>query len=512
MFAVWLAVVSYLAWVHLVWRDEVRALSLALQGNNVIAMLRGVHGEGHPALWYLLLRGTHTLVTSPKVLLLVSIIVVASAILLLVLRSPFSLPFVALTMFGRFSIYEYSVLARDYGISMLMLFLFAALYKRHWNRGCLLGVVLFLLANCNVHSVFFVVGLLVFWLVDILSSAADRPRLLRLYLYNSALAAIGIAACFLTVFPTFNDAALNSKSGGISFGVLFTGLALPGKQFIDVCFPGLLKLAKAVPLFGKPAVLWIIWILSSLVMFGSTLGLIRRTGAFLAALMSLFGLSLFFTAISPGGYRHQALWIVFMICIYWMAVPVDGRDATAPSDWRKPMTASLSRCGMSFFLLLLLLQLPAVSYKVIGIALNREQNASSVFVSHPELKQAVIIADPDFLVEALPYYVSNPTYLIREQRYGNAVRFTSKALLDLSLDDVLANARRLRQVTGKPVVILLCQKIDPSQPATVYPEGYDWTLSVTPQQARTFLSSTKLIERYAPVQTDEVYSVYVLDQ
>jgi hypothetical protein len=159
MFVAWLSVVSFLAWTHLVWRDEVRALSLALQGDNVIAMLKGLHGEGHPANWYLLLRATHVFVPRPEVLLLVSVLVAAVALLVLVLRAPFSLPFLALILIARFSIYEYSVMARNYGISMLLLFLFAALYERHRDRDCLLGVLLFLLANCNVHSVALAGGL-----------------------------------------------------------------------------------------------------------------------------------------------------------------------------------------------------------------------------------------------------------------------------------------------------------------------------------------------------------------
>jgi hypothetical protein len=44
MFVVWFGVVCFLAWTHLVWRDEVRA----------IAGRAGRHGEGHPVVWYLL--------------------------------------------------------------------------------------------------------------------------------------------------------------------------------------------------------------------------------------------------------------------------------------------------------------------------------------------------------------------------------------------------------------------------------------------------------------------------
>jgi hypothetical protein len=83
MFTSWLGMVLFLAWNHVVWRDEVRALSLALQGENVFAMLKGIHGEGHPAVWYLLLRIAHALVARPEVLQLVALIVASAAVVLL---------------------------------------------------------------------------------------------------------------------------------------------------------------------------------------------------------------------------------------------------------------------------------------------------------------------------------------------------------------------------------------------------------------------------------------------
>src|SRR5437868_3283871 len=60
LFAAWLGLIAWLCFNHVFWRDEIRALSLALSGNGVVEMLRNVHGEGHPALWYLILRGGHS--------------------------------------------------------------------------------------------------------------------------------------------------------------------------------------------------------------------------------------------------------------------------------------------------------------------------------------------------------------------------------------------------------------------------------------------------------------------
>jgi hypothetical protein len=189
IFCIWAAVVAYLAWKHVVWRDEVRALSFALQGNDFIAMLKGLHGEGHPAVWYLLLRSAHTLFARPEVLQIVAFIVAFASFLLLVRRSPFSLLFITLILFSHFAIYEYSVMARNYGISMLILFLLATTYKRYRDHGIMLGALLFLLANCNVHSVLLVGSFLMFWFFDCISNdKVYRPQFIKTFLVNASIA------------------------------------------------------------------------------------------------------------------------------------------------------------------------------------------------------------------------------------------------------------------------------------------------------------------------------------
>lgn len=514
LFMGWFGVVSFLAWTHLVWRDEVRALSLALGGNNIFAMLKGIHGEGHPAIWYLLLRAAHALVPRPEVLLLVAIVVAAAAMLILVLRAPFSLLFLTLLLLSPFSMYEYSVMARNYGISMLCVFLFAAFYERHRDRGCLLGVLLFLLANCNVPSSLLVGGLLLFWFVDIFfGETAIRPRNIRIFLYNAALAVLGVATCFITIFPTFNDAAVLAPSS-ITFNKLIFGIFLPALQFSS---------ASAQLKSGMPWLGWPLTIFMSLILFGSTLGLIRRTGAFVAALTTLVGFSLYFKIVYPGDYRHQALWLVLLICLYWIAAPRTVQETPAYPLRLNPYVSRLSTYGKRLFVLLLLLQLPHCIHEIIRITTDpvttlnnrvREESISAILAGHSGLKQAVIMADPDYLVETLPYYVSNPTYLMREQRYGNVVHFTRKAQLELSLGDVLTNARRIREETGRPVVILLSHEANPSLPAQLYQEGYDWEFSTTPEQARAFQLSTHLLKHhFGPVESpDEEYYAYVMDK
>ena len=175
LFGLWLAAVGALAWRHVIWRDEARALSFAIQGEDWIAMLRGLHGDGHPALWYFLLRSVHAITGRPEALGLVAFAVAVAAAWLLVWRSPFPRPLIGLILASHFFIYEFSVMARNYGIGMLILFALAIAYPKCRERGVALGALLFLLANCNVIATILAGAFLLFWFVE--SCGEDWPSL-----------------------------------------------------------------------------------------------------------------------------------------------------------------------------------------------------------------------------------------------------------------------------------------------------------------------------------------------
>jgi len=504
LFVVWLSLILFMASHHTVWRDEVRSLSLALQGDHVLEMLTGLRGEGHPALWYLLLRGAHSLVRSPVVLPLLSLVIAATAALLLLLSSPFRWWMVALLLLTHFSLFEYSVMARNYGISALLLFLLAHHYPRHRDRSVLPGILLLLLANTNAHSVLLVGAFLLFWLLDLLAEQGLRwTSALGAFLLNAALATVGIAASIVTIHPTYNDAALEGNLPQIP---LIEAVLVPGTVFTE--------LAPRLPWDAlSPDSLWT-HLLISLLMFGSLLGLVRSPGAFSAGLTALLALLLFFLKVYPAGYRHQALWLVFLVSLYWITgarhAETGLRDPTRPRSLRGPA----SSIGAALMLVLVALQVPNGVSEIARVAfdrtpLSRARDLAAFVAARSDLQDAIIIADPDFLVETLPYYLPNPTYLMRERRFGNVSRFTRNARLSLDLDDLLATARSLRAERGKPVLILLHEALDPSQPRT-YQSGYNWLLRTTPEQVRDFLASTRFLARFAPAHTDESFDLYLL--
>jgi hypothetical protein len=143
--------------------------------------------------------------------------------------------------------------------------------------------------------------------------------------------------------------------------------------------------------------------------------------------------------------------------------------------------------------------------------ISRSRDLGAFVATRQDLQDAIIIADPDYLVEPLSYYIPNLTYLLREQRFGNVAHFTRKAQLRLSLEDILATARRLRLQMGKPVMILLGQRLDPSSPPRTYKESYVWEFATTPEEVRSFLASTRFIKRFAEARSDESFDLYLLE-
>jgi len=200
----WGLVVAVTMSQHEFWRDEVRAFSLAMDAKSLPDLKVLLQNEGHPMLWHALLYAGYGLTGSKLVLPAASALICAAAVAIFVWSAPFPLWFRALFVFGGLPLYEYSVMARNYGISMLLLFVFARLYPSRDERPIALGAVLALLANTNVHSALLSCLLMGVWLWDVLVRERAAPfgkRALLVYCAG-ALLCTGVAFALWTVWPT----------------------------------------------------------------------------------------------------------------------------------------------------------------------------------------------------------------------------------------------------------------------------------------------------------------------
>ncbi|HEY0314406.1 MAG TPA: hypothetical protein VGC56_18170 [Allosphingosinicella sp.] len=501
LLALWVALSGFFTLRHVVWRDEMRALSLALTGDSVVGMIRAIHGEGHPALWYLLLRGAHTLAPVREVLPAIGWALTAAGAALFALRAPFRPVTLALVLFGAFFVFEYAAIARNYGIGMLVLFAVAALYPTRRDRGVTIGLLLALLCNTNVPCCVLAAMILGFWLVELLGEEGLRwgPKY-RLFLVNAAVAAAGAALCFATVFPTVHDAAVIVHPHGIGPGLVLSALFTPALSFWDFVPPFLPNSSAGAALFG-------------ILMFGSLLGLLRAPAAFLSALAAMLTFELFFQIVYPGYYRHQSLYLCYLVAMYWLAAA--GRGGRWPPRWRvAERFGRATGVGETLFMLLLGLQvlttLSMLSTDLGGYPYSRARDLAELLRGE-KLDRAIVLTDPDMFAEAFPYYMPQaPLYLMRPQRFGTVVQFTRRGVrLELSPDDYLADAQRLRAQAGRPVVLVIQHRLRTDKPTRTKEVNF-WYFSTTPDQVRRFQAATRKIADFAPVVSDETYEVYVL--
>lgn len=487
LFAAWLALVAWLLARHVLWRDEVRAFSLALSGSDIAEMLRNIHGEGHPALWYLILRTTYDMFPYREVLPVAGAVIGIAAMALFAFRAPFRLPIIALVLFSLFGAFEYVVLARNYGFSALVMFALAALYPRVKDT-LWFGLILAILCNTNVPSCLLAAAFLLFRFAEMLT-ASERPagRDWLVLGANAILALIGALLCFVTVYPPLNGGAVSSNFGGIGGGSLVDALLDGRKGFSNL-------------------VLNVGGLLPTILLWASCLAFIRRPPALIAALAALVGLKLFFYFVYPSAYRHEALFIVFLLSLHWMS-----SEALVGASPRTSWVRAVQAAGTLSFLLLLLAQpldlVRPLYLQMTGVPYSRSADAGRI-LRDPQLSRAIVMADPDVMLEPLPYYAGNPLWFLREARFGPLFLRTRDDRRQISLDTILGDATRLHQRTGRPVVFLSHLQFQDARPERHMMMYGDATM-LTPESVRRFRASTRLIARLRPAISDETYDLYV---
>ena len=499
----WLCIVLAVSAHHEFWRDEVRALSIAMDASSLSDLFRLMQDEGHPILWHLLLYGAYHATGTKLVLPILSIFLAGLAVFLLAFFSPFPTWLKALFIFSGLPLYEYSVMARNYGISMLLLFAFACLYPLRRNRLVVpfgLGIILALLANTNIHSLILATLLLCFWSWD--TFVTEKRGAMSADARNLYMAAViilgGMGTALYTVWPSGDMIASDSSRYTVT-NVL--------RAVRDTTLQPAGQFAELFPNRTPPAV-------ASVVLLASMSGLISRPVLVVAACAGLWGLSVFFDVIYLGYYRHQGLFACFLITLYWIML-AECRPIIQEAS--RGLAPAIARYGGLVLLLLPLIWTGGVRlYNDWRYEASANKAPQDFVTSRPEYTEAILVGEPDYFLESARYYVENPIYIVREGRFGHVVRFVRSAQLDLRMGELLCRAWKLHQRESKPVLIALGQaffgiRMGSAGSTQSVTYGMRRTFTWTPEDLLNWRRHTQLQRQFAPrVDGDESYVIYSL--
>lgn len=490
LFGAWLALVLILAVNHVPWRDEARAFNLTVMGANWLEMARDVQGEGHPVLWYAILRALHDVTGAKEVLGVAAVLIGTAMAAIFVFKAPFRLAVMVLVLFSAFFTFDHVVVARNYGLSGVLLFAIAAWWPK-LRSSLWLGVLLLLLCNTNVLAVILAGGIMFYRLLEEWSGT-DRNLAAhsRTLIGNSLLLGVGVLACFLTVYPPAHDAAVATSAQPVTL-----------VNIINAFFFNDRSMRIVEEMSAMPSVVAIFLIL---------LLFIRRPHALIAALVTLLLFRAFAFFVYPAFYRHSALFFVFLVSLLWISHQDGGKQEEA-SDSKVVRTAQFVGFGAFLFLFAMQLVLTGQSVRelVLGTPYSQAGNLARMLKSDPRLRNAIVMGDPDTWLESVAYQTGEPVWFIRQGRFGTVSPLTLNARRHITLDDMLAEARMLHGRTGRPVVILLWARDRALGKRAVVDSMFQHWFELSPEAGARFKQGTRKIASFPPAGTDESYDVYV---
>jgi hypothetical protein len=489
---IWLASVIFTATQHEFSRDEVRAFSLVRAAVSPLDLVPLLRNEGHPLLWYVLLYIGKSIVNTPLVLPITSIVIAFIAVAIFIFFSPFPLWLRCLFIFGVLPFYEYSVVARNYGLSMLLLFATATLWGKRSRHPILLAVVLGLLANTNVHSAILVCLIAALWTWELFMK--KRTASIQVWNLSLCLAFVvifaGILLCVLVAMPHADSVvtSLDSLNALKVESSLVKAAFLPGKKFYEP--------------WGFP------WWLASLLIWIALLGLLPRPNLFVIGFTAQIALGVFFYVIYGGEIRHKGLLFIFLIFLYWLFI-----------EPTRPTAVTKGRCllldfGLYIGMLPLLLGSLRIAEKTIQSDILGEASSSKAFgaflKSSAIYREAILVPEPDYFMESLPYYANNRIYFPREHRFGTTVSFTIAADRVCSLGKLLAQARVLKTSEKQTVLIVLGHaevgRNGLHQKNFSYNKVFTWSFD----EIEDFRKSTVMVAEFNSSYGDENYRVYAV--
>jgi hypothetical protein len=174
----------------------------------------------------------------------------------------------------------------------------------------------------------------------------------------------------------------------------------------------------------------------------------------------------------------------------------------------------LFNMGLYVAMLTLILGNVAKTKNTVWADIRLERSSSRAFGeflnSSGIYQDAVIVPEPDFLLESLPYYAKNKIYLPREHRFGTTVSWTTEANDRLSLGELLSTARSVRTRYGQSVLIVLghqdVDKYKTGEKKYSYNKVFSWNTN----ESADFNRSTILVREFRSAYGDENYSVYTI--
>ena len=138
---------------HQKWRDELNAWGIAAASPNLATLFHYVQYEGHPWVWYGVLWPVTKITPFPLGMRVLQGVIGSAIYLMIGLASPFRWREKVLLFLSYFVCFEYTVIARMYGLVLLLVLAYLWLITRRSQQRLLSYAILGLIANADLTGI-----------------------------------------------------------------------------------------------------------------------------------------------------------------------------------------------------------------------------------------------------------------------------------------------------------------------------------------------------------------------
>lgn len=297
---------------HEPWRDEAQAWLIA-RDLGLVDVFRQMADEGTPGLWHLIIFPLAKLGFPYMAQSIIHWLFAVAAVYIFVNYAPFPRMVKILFVFSYYMIFEYAIIARNYNLSILLLFVMAAVHQKRYERPLLYACLLAGLFNANVFSFGAAAALAALFIADRKGSLYGRK-----YFFSLLLIMTGAVLCVWQLSGGHNAMVYRPK-GLYLWQTIIQQIATPINAFADALFP--VARLDSVP----AALLWTVLLLFFV------LPLLRKKQALFFLATAYGSISLIFMSIYTGHYRHHGFYLIYLVTAYWLAdYYQDGRWGRLP--------------------------------------------------------------------------------------------------------------------------------------------------------------------------------------
>ncbi len=394
---------------HECWRDEIQALLIAKAPLSIYEFFTDtLHYEGHPFLWFYLLKIFSPFGIHPLGLQILNSLLMCSTLAIFWWKFPLPKVLKSLLVFNYFFLFEFGVVARSYSLGIFLIFFYLAFRDdaKRWIKNLAFAALL-LATQVSIYSLILVCALYIPHFLEQFKNQIKKT------LVQTLLLVFFVAAAVLQMLPAPDQSMNLSPILFFDFDRMMSALGLIGETFLYM--PALQFFPRIWPAsFSDSLVLMILRTTFAFLALGYfTFSLFKknRTLCF-AFLMGAIVLIAFSYIKFIGSVRHMAHLILLMSIFYWLAQKAN------PHTLRTQTQNFLMGFGAWTALAGGLLYVTDVVFPF-----SDAKNASKVISASDKL----VIGLPDYAASTLSGYLNGKEiYYLNAQRSGTYIKWNHK--------------------------------------------------------------------------------------